>query len=170
MLLLKTVAHIHQSYIQLSLIHNHHFSRADVHVGQLEPFWGGDGPSQSSLMDLRASPSWFLPVWRSTRRFGSEVILLRTFTGEALDVEVFVLDPERLALTGLPTAVTGDGTSSSSLLLLLQRAVDSLLLKHWQRQRTREDGFMLLSRQHNVDMRTCTPTGHWGQLWKWWRG
>lgn len=65
--------------------------------------------------------------------------LLHTFTDKALDVEVFVLDPKRLPLAGLPTVLTGDRSSSSALLLLLllllQRAVDSLLLKHCRRQR-----------------------------------
>lgn len=63
--------------------------------------------------------------------------LLHTFTDKALDVEVFVLDPERLPFAGLPTVLTGDRSSSSLLLLLLlllQRAVDSLLLKHCRRQ------------------------------------
>lgn len=58
---------------------------------------------------------------------------LHTFTGEALDVKVFVLDAQRLPFAGLPTVLTWDGSTSSAtllLLLLLQRAVDSLLLKH----------------------------------------
>lgn len=62
-----------------------------------------------------------------------------TFTDEALDVEVFVLDSECFPLAGLPTVLTGDGASSSSLLLLLllHRAVDSLLLEHCRRHRQR---------------------------------
>ena len=65
--------------------------------------------------------------------------LLHTFTDKALDVEVFVLDPERLPFAGLPTVLTGDWSTSSLLLflpLLLQRAVDSLLLKHWWQKET----------------------------------
>lgn len=61
--------------------------------------------------------------------------MLHTFTDKALDVEVFVLNSERLTLAGLPTVLTGDWSPSSTLLLLLlQRAVDSLLLKHCKRQ------------------------------------
>lgn len=61
---------------------------------------------------------------------------VRTFTDKALDVEVLVLDPKRLSFAGLPTVLTGDGSSSLLLLLLLllQRAVDSLLLKHCRGQ------------------------------------
>lgn len=62
---------------------------------------------------------------------------LYTFTDKALDVEVFVLDAQRLPFAGLPTVLTGDRSSSSSLLLflLLQRAVDSRLLKNCRRQK-----------------------------------
>lgn len=63
--------------------------------------------------------------------------MLHTFTDKALDVEVFVLNSERLPFAGLPTVLTGDGSPSTLLLLLpllLQRAVDSLLLKHCRRQ------------------------------------
>lgn len=63
---------------------------------------------------------------------------LYTFTDKALDVEVFVLDAQGLPFAGLPTVLTGDRSSSSSpllLFLLLQRAVDSRLLKHCRRQK-----------------------------------
>lgn len=73
---------------------------------------------------------------------------LHTFTDEALEVEVFVLDTECLPFAGLPTVLTGDRSSSSAsllllLLLLLQRAVDSLLLKHCGRQA--QDNFITYS-------------------------
>lgn len=75
-------------------------------------------------------------MWSRRVRVRDLDSMLHTFTHEALDVEVFVLDPQRLSLAGFPTVLTGDGSSSSRLLfllLLLQRAVDSLLLKHCRR-------------------------------------
>lgn len=58
----------------------------------------------------------------------------RTFTDKALDVEVFVLDSEGLSFAGQPTVLAGDRSSSALLLpLLLQRAVDHLLLKDFTR-------------------------------------
>lgn len=86
---------------------------------------------------------------------------LHTFTHKALDVKVFVLDPERLSFAGLPTVLTGDRSTSSSLLLLLlrllQRAVDSLLLKHW-RQTGRRPFYILLQYWYKVDIRSQTDT------------
>lgn len=48
-----------------------------------------------------------------------ESSVLHTFTGEALDVKVFVLDAQRLPFAGLPTVLTWDGSTSTTLLLLL---------------------------------------------------
>lgn len=85
---------------------------------------------------------------------------LHTFTDKAFDVEVFVLDPERLPFAGLPTVLTGD-RSSSSLLLLLQRAVDSLLLKHCRRQRQFQISFL-----YRIIHRSYTERESWEQT-KW---
>lgn len=52
------------------------------------------------------------------------------FTDEALDVEVFVLDPQGLSFAGFATVLAGDGPMLLFGLLLLMRAVDRLLLKH----------------------------------------
>lgn len=72
-----------------------------------------------------------------------------TFTDKAFDVEVLVLNSERLPFAGLPTVLTGDRSPSPSalllLLLLLQRAVDSLLMKHCKRQTETDDKFRLYS-------------------------
>lgn len=85
---------------------------------------------------------------------------LHTFTDKAFDVEVFVLDPERLPFAGLPTVLTGD-RSSSSLLLLLQWAVDSLLLKHCRRQRQFQISFL-----YRIIHRSYTERESWQQT-KW---
>lgn len=67
--------------------------------------------------------------------------VLQTFANETVGVEVFVLDPKSLPLDGFATVLTGDGPPRSTstvlglLLLLLQRAVDSLLLKNCSKQK-----------------------------------
>lgn len=57
-----------------------------------------------------------------------------TFTDEAVDVEVFVLDPQGLSFAGFATVLAGDGPMLLFGLLLLMRAVDRLLLKHCNTQ------------------------------------
>lgn len=62
------------------------------------------------------------------------------FADETLEVKVFVLNSQSFAPTGFPTILAGDRPASSTisascpalflLLLLLQRAMDSLLLEH----------------------------------------